>query len=99
MINPVTTVSLRGSAPARSHGKAARRDPARHPRAAEQRRYAPRAQASDRGGFRDQGGATWPNDRFTKRRLADGSIKREESPPDDKNPHHRRSPPSGGDAA
>ena len=30
------------------------------------------------GGFRAEGGADWPNDRFTKRRLADGSIKREE---------------------
>ena len=26
------------------------------------------------GGFRAEGGADWPNDRFTKRRLADGSI-------------------------
>ena len=33
------------------------------------------------GGFRAEGGADWPNDRFTKRRLADGSIKREERPP------------------
>lgn len=26
------------------------------------------------GAFRAEGGATWPNDRFTTRRLAEGSI-------------------------
>ena len=31
-----------------------------------------------RGGFPDKGGVEWPPDRFTKRRLADGSILREE---------------------
>lgn len=29
------------------------------------------------GGFRKEGSVEWPNDRFTKRRLADGSITRE----------------------
>lgn len=32
------------------------------------------------GGFPAQGGAEWTDDRFTKRRLADGSISREEPP-------------------
>ena len=52
------------------------------------------------GGFRAEGGAVWPSDRFTKRRLADGSIQREEerSPSDkDKRGHQHRS--SSGDAA
>jgi hypothetical protein len=50
------------------------------------------------GGFRAEGAADWPNDRFTKRRLADGSIKREERPPSDKDKrgHQHR---SSGDAA
>jgi hypothetical protein len=51
------------------------------------------------GGFRKEGGATWPNDRFTKRRLQDVTIKREDESPPDKSTQHRRSPPSGGDAA
>ena len=99
MINPVTTVSLRAQR---------QRDRMEKLRAAippgirvlpsndDMRRVLKHPTA---GGFRKEGGATWPNDRFTKRRLADGSIKREESPPGDKNPHHRRLPPSGGDAA
>jgi hypothetical protein len=29
------------------------------------------------GGFPKEGSATWPNDTFTRRRLADGSIRRE----------------------
>jgi hypothetical protein len=50
------------------------------------------------GGFRAEGAADWPNDRFTKRRLADGSIKREERPADnDKRGHQHRS--SSSDAA
>ena len=32
------------------------------------------------GGFRKEGGATWPDDRFTKRRLMDGTVTREEQP-------------------
>ena len=36
------------------------------------------------GNFPKSGGADWPNDRFTKRRLADGSITREE----EKHEHH-----------
>ena len=51
------------------------------------------------GGFRASGGATWPNDRFTKRRLptAPSSGKTNRRPT--KATQHRRSPPSGGDAA
>jgi len=33
-----------------------------------------------RGGFPESGSAEWPNDRFTKRRLADGSVTREAPP-------------------
>jgi hypothetical protein len=35
------------------------------------------------GGFPKSGGAEWPDDRFTKRRLADGDITKveEEAPP------------------
>lgn len=33
------------------------------------------------GGFPAEGGKEWPDDRFTKRRLADGSVTREEPPP------------------
>jgi hypothetical protein len=96
MINPDTTVSLRGQR---------QRDRMEKLRAAippgirvvpsndDMRRVLKHPSS---GGFRAQGGATWPNDRFTKRRLADGTIKREEPPPDYKNPHHRR--PTGGDA-
>ena len=55
------------------------------------------------GGFRAEGGAEWPNDRFTKRRLAEGVIKREERPHSDrdKGGHHpRRSASQGsGEAA
>ena len=56
------------------------------------------------GGFRASGGATWPNDRFTKRRLQDGTITREEKPAeqsteespaaDKQQQQHRRSSPS-----
>jgi hypothetical protein len=31
------------------------------------------------GGFPKSGGAEWPDDRFTKRRLADGDITKEEA--------------------
>jgi hypothetical protein len=41
------------------------------------------------GGFRSEGGVEWPDDRFTKRRLADGSIKREEPPPEAKPKQHQ----------
>lgn len=34
------------------------------------------------GGFPETGAAVWPDDRFTKRRLADGSVTREAPPPD-----------------
>jgi hypothetical protein len=33
------------------------------------------------GGFPETGAASWPDDRFTKRRLADGSVTLEEEPP------------------
>jgi hypothetical protein len=32
------------------------------------------------GGFAATGSAEWPDDRFTKRRLADGSVTRESAP-------------------
>jgi hypothetical protein len=43
------------------------------------------------GGFRKEGSVEWPDDRFTKRRLADGSITREsdggqENPPPENEP-------------
>lgn len=31
-----------------------------------------------RGGFPSTGGVEWPNDKYTKKRLAEGSIKRED---------------------
>jgi hypothetical protein len=34
------------------------------------------------GGFPETGAALWPDDRFTKRRLADGSVTREAPPPE-----------------
>jgi hypothetical protein len=40
-------------------------------------------------GFPASGGAEWPLDRFTKRRLVDGSITREEAKSDEK---ERREP-------
>jgi hypothetical protein len=51
------------------------------------------------GGFRAEGGAAWPNDRFTKRRLADGSIQREERPASDKDKRGHQHRSSSGDAA
>jgi hypothetical protein len=52
------------------------------------------------GGFRAEGGAAWPHDRFTKRRLADGSIKREERHADeDKDERGEPHRSSSGDAA
>ena len=44
------------------------------------------------GNFPKTGSAEWPNDRFTKRRIADGSIKLDEKKPDDKK-HDDKSPP------
>ncbi len=43
------------------------------------------------GGFPKEGTAEWPDDRFTKRRIADGDITREEEKPArhaDKPPKH-----------
>jgi hypothetical protein len=40
------------------------------------------------GGFAAEGGKEWPNDRFTKRRIADGSVTREE----EKKPDHYKPP-------
>ncbi|WP_063685537.1 hypothetical protein [Bradyrhizobium stylosanthis] len=42
------------------------------------------------GGFPKEGGAEWPDDRFTKRRIADGDITREEDGHRDKTRSHRR---------
>jgi hypothetical protein len=41
------------------------------------------------GGFAAEGGKEWPDDRFTKRRLADGSVTREakQQPHDKHQPH------------
>lgn len=55
------------------------------------------------GGFRAQGAANWPNDRYTKRRLEEGSIKLEsdekkhegDKPKPQGGPQHQR----GGEAA
>lgn len=48
------------------------------------------------GGFPESGSATWPDDRFTKRRLADGSVTREEATArkaeHDKRPRHQDHP-------
>ena len=44
------------------------------------------------GGFPDSGAAMWPDDRFTRRRLADGSVMREgeeREAPDKKATPHR----------
>ncbi|MCP3471420.1 hypothetical protein NLM33_18760 [Bradyrhizobium sp. CCGUVB1N3] len=42
------------------------------------------------GGFPKEGGAEWPDDRFTKRRIADGDITREDDAPKDRSRSHRR---------
>jgi hypothetical protein len=45
--------------------------------------------------FREEGGASWPNDRFTQRRLRDGSVRLEpkkEDKPQENKPEHRRAP-------
>lgn len=41
------------------------------------------------GGFPETGAAVWPDDRFTKRRLADGSVTREEPPPPEQQQRRR----------
>jgi hypothetical protein len=43
------------------------------------------------GGFPESGAATWPDDRFTKRRLADSSVIREAEQPIDQ-ARERREP-------
>ena len=82
-----------------AHGTPARRDPARHPRGAGNDKMRRLLRHPHAGGFRAEGGADWPNDRFTKRRLADGSIKREERPPSDKDKRGHQHRSSSGDAA
>jgi len=42
------------------------------------------------GGFPKDGSAEWPDDRFTKRRIADGDIKREDEGHRDKARPHRK---------
>jgi hypothetical protein len=42
------------------------------------------------GGFPKSGSAEWPDDRFTKRRIADGDITREEDGHRDKGRSHRK---------
>ncbi|UGY21515.1 hypothetical protein HU675_0045245 [Bradyrhizobium septentrionale] len=58
------------------------------------------------GGFPAEGGKVWPNDRFTKRRLAEGSITRDEpaeqeqsKPQERRRPQHGARPEGGNDAA
>jgi hypothetical protein len=46
------------------------------------------------GGFPAAGGAEWPDDRFTKRRLADGSVTRE-APTEPEQQERRRKPDKG----
>ncbi|WP_182869765.1 hypothetical protein [Bradyrhizobium diazoefficiens] len=43
-----------------------------------------------RGNFPAEGSAEWPNDRFTKRRIADGSVTVEKPPPKPKPEEHQR---------
>jgi hypothetical protein len=97
MIDQVTTVSLRGQ---RQRDRLDRLRAAVPPgvrvtpRDDDMRRVLKHPSA---GGFRAEGSATWPNDRFTKRRLADGTVTRDES--QEKKPergtYSRRSPPAG----
>jgi hypothetical protein len=47
------------------------------------------------GGFPAEGSAEWPDDRFTKRRLADGSVTRESEPAPEKTKQVRREPDKG----
>jgi len=42
------------------------------------------------GAFRAEGSTEWPNDRFTKRRLAEGSVKLEEAAPEQPKSRYRR---------
>jgi hypothetical protein len=44
------------------------------------------------GGFGKEGSVEWPNDRFTKRRLADGDITVEEQHDNHHDERHRRRP-------
>jgi hypothetical protein len=107
MIDQVTTVSLRGQ---RQRDRLDRLRAAVPPGI----RVTPRDDDMRRvlrhptaGGFRAEGSALWPSDRFTKRRLADGTVTRDEprDEPQEKTPeqgtsYRRRppSPPSSGDA-
>ncbi|UPK03105.1 hypothetical protein [Bradyrhizobium sp. 170] len=47
------------------------------------------------GGFPAEGSAEWPDDRFTKRRLADGSVTREAPPEPEGREKERRKPDKG----
>jgi len=42
------------------------------------------------GGFPASGSALWPDDRFTKRRLADGSVTREEKRDEEPDKHRQQ---------
>jgi hypothetical protein len=53
------------------------------------------------GGFPAEGGKEWPNDRFTRRRIADGSITKETEQmraEAKKKPDHYKPPPQGKDS-
>ena len=104
MTNITTTVSLRGQRQRDRMEKLRAAVPPGIrvvPRDADMRRVLKHPTS---GGFRASGRATWPNDRFTKRRLQDGTITREEKPEespaaDKQQQHHRRSSPSSGGQA
>jgi hypothetical protein len=57
------------------------------------------------GGFLKEGSREWPNDRFTRRRIAEGAIKlaEEHKPPPEHQEHqaaaHRRKPDTSNNAA
>lgn len=51
-----------------------------------------------RGGFPAEGSTEWPNDRFTKRRIADGSVT-VEAPPEEKETASSERQPAQHDAA
>jgi hypothetical protein len=46
------------------------------------------------GGFHKEGSVEWPNDRFTKRRLADGSVTREDAQQPQPSPRSNSSDPA-----
>ena len=77
MIDTTTTVSLRGQRQRDRMEKLRANVPPGirvTPRDDDMRRVLKHPTA---GGFRKEGAVTWPDDRFTKRRLLDGTVTRE----------------------